>query len=434
VELARSREAEKLQYQLDGLQTRMFRMEELLKSGEQLQARVREAEVAVAALAAAREVLATMGDPTVRLAAFDRATARRDEALGKLAEERQALDEPSGPPVPFWRSRAFLGGLGVAVAALVAGMATPLGALALLAIPASGGSTWIALRWISASERHERVERRSAYLADRERKIRETWERDGAEVRAAIQATGTASSSEARELWDRVREAEAALEGERRRVVEWEEKAETRDAAADRARLQREIGEIEARLTADSGGYVRDPATVEQEIARVDAELQAPDPGPAGDPVPAASAPVVDPLRALMERAAAETGQTPGTALRGIQQRLSLLLGSLSGQRLGGLLVDERGNLVVQGAGRSVPVGTLAPAERDVCYLALRVAFLEGAIAGNRAVALLADPFGGLPEAARRILARQLKQMARSGQVIHATADVVFREAADHAS
>jgi hypothetical protein len=49
-------------------------------------------------------------------------------------------------------------------------------------------------------------------------------------------------------------------------------------------------------------------------------------------------------------------------------------------------------------------------------------------------VALADDAFAGLPEAARRIAARLLKQAARPGQLVHATRDPIFREAADHAS
>jgi hypothetical protein len=433
-ELARAREAEKLQARLDGLQTRMFRMEELLKEGEHLRARAGEAETAREALAPAREALGTLGDPAARLGALERATARRDEALARLSEERQALGEPetSAPPGPPWRDLLLSGGLGVSALALLGGLLSPLGGMALIAIPASGVSAWRALRWVNASEGHERSSRRFQYLADRERKIRDAWEKETAPVRAALAAAGVASTSEARDLWQRVREAEAAVEAERSAIEAWEARAETRDAAADRARLQKEIGEIEARLTGD-GAWSRDPQAVEQDLARLDAGGTVPGPAPVA-PEPPPVAPGVDPLRSLVERAAAETGQTAGSALRAVQQRLGLVLATLSGQRLAGLLVDERGNLVVQSGGRPVPVATLPPPERDACFLALRVAFLEGAVNGQRAVAVLADPFGALPEGTRRAVARLLKQVGRAGQVIHATTDIAFREAADHAA
>jgi hypothetical protein len=75
---------------------------------------------------------------------------------------------------------------------------------------------------------------------------------------------------------------------------------------------------------------------------------------------------------------------------------------------------------------------TLPPGERDLVFLALKVALLEQALAGGRAVALLEDAFAGLSDGVRRTAARLLKALAKPGQVIHATTDPAFREAADH--
>jgi hypothetical protein len=76
----------------------------------------------------------------------------------------------------------------------------------------------------------------------------------------------------------------------------------------------------------------------------------------------------------------------------------------------------------------------LAPADRDLLWLALKLAFVEHALSGGSVVAVAEDAFAGLPESARRFAARLLKQMARPGQLLHATADPSFREAADHAA
>jgi hypothetical protein len=49
-----------------------------------------------------------------------------------------------------------------------------------------------------------------------------------------------------------------------------------------------------------------------------------------------------------------------------------------------------------------------------------------------KVVAFADDAFAGLAEVARRRAGRMLKQVARPGQLVHATADVAFRESADH--
>ncbi len=56
------------------------------------------------------------------------------------------------------------------------------------------------------------------------------------------------------------------------------------------------------------------------------------------------------------------------------------------------------------------------------------------ALAAGKVVAVSDDAFSGLSEGARRFAARVLKQIARPGQLVHATADPSFKEAADHAA
>ncbi len=115
-----------------------------------------------------------------------------------------------------------------------------------------------------------------------------------------------------------------------------------------------------------------------------------------------------------------------------VSQRVVQVLPALSAQRLTGCHVDERGNLLVQASGRSVPAGSLPPGDRDLCFLALKLGLLEQALAAGKAAAVLDDVFAGLPETVRRTAARLLKQLGRAGQILHATADPAFREAADH--
>jgi hypothetical protein len=75
---------------------------------------------------------------------------------------------------------------------------------------------------------------------------------------------------------------------------------------------------------------------------------------------------------------------------------------------------------------------TLAPADRDLVWLALKLALLEQAVAAGRQVAVVEDAFAGLSDGARRTAGRLLKALAKAGQVLHATSDPAFRESADH--
>ncbi len=436
-ELTQAHAAEQIQSRMDSAQSHLFKLEEMLKSGEQVKERLRAAQAGVAVFSKGEAALAVLGDPEKRLAACARATARRDEALSKVAAEREAQEgEASTLPASLLRQPGFVAGLGVGALALLAGLVTDLRALALAAIPATGWSAFEGLRWVGRAEASEQQGRRTRWLADRERKAIEIWERETADVRGAMAAAGVANHAELEDLHARAREARSALAEAEAGFETWQARAETKDAEAERVAVQQEIGTLEGQLTGQGGGFVRDVHSLEQEIARLEREVEA---GPfeslgevaIADPVPAQ--PRGEIFRTLMERGASELGLTQGAALRAIQPRVLQTLPVLSGQRLTNFFVDERGNLQVQAAGKLVPVVTLGPAERDVCFAVLKVAFVEQGLAAGKAIAVVDDAFAVLPEGSRRVLARVLKQVAKGRQIVHGSTDVAFREAADHA-
>jgi hypothetical protein len=220
-------------------------------------------------------------------------------------------------------------------------------------------------------------------------------------------------------------------------VAEWEADAQTTDALAEHGRVEEAMRAVEAELSQQAGGFVRDVQSVQAELARAEVEAAAPEPAasPAAlvQAIPAAAAaPVREALRGLLERAAAELGGSPASVARELTPRASQALAGFTLNRLTGVSADDRGNVQVVSGGRPVPAMTLPPGERDLVFLALKLALLEHAVASGRSVAILEDAFAGLSETARRTAARLLKTLARPGQVIHATADPAFREAADH--
>ena len=436
-ELEQARAAERIQSRMDAAQSHLFKLEEMLKSGEQVKERLRAARAGVEVFASGEAALETLGDPVARLAACAKATARRDEAVAKVAAERAAQEgAPSGAPPPLLRSPGFLAGLAVGAVALIVGLFTELRTLALAAIPATGWSAFEGLRWVGRAEGAEQAMRRARWLSDRERKAIELWERETSAVRAVMVSAGVTTLADLEDLLGRSREARASLAEAEAGFTAWQGRAETQDAEAERVAVQQEIGALEAQLTSGTGGFVRDVHSLEQEITRLERAVETGPFEPLGEVAmgePVAPPPRGEPLRTLMERASADLGLTPGAALRALQPRVLQLLPSLSGQRLANFFVDERGNLQVQAAGKLVPTATLGAADRDLCFAVLKVCFVEQGLAAARSVAVIDDALAVLPEGSRRALARVLKQLARGRQIVHGSGDVVFREAADHA-
>ena len=441
-ELQRAKIAEKLQYQLDGLQAQLFKQEEALKAGQKIREGLATAEEARAELEPAARVAARLGDADATLAAFEKATARRGEAAAKVAAERENLAavETRGAPRPPWLDPLFWAGAGggivIAVAAAIGSRSIPdLRYLSLLDIPAFGWAAWVALRWVSALEDWERLGRKRQAIDGWEKKVESQLGKEVADVKEAASALGVANVAELKDAIARVADADAVVSEWRKRLADWEALPASRNAMSERARVQAALDGIEQKLTAEAGGFVRDVASVEAEIRRLETEASSPAPAaraPSPPPPPARAA--GDPLRTLLERAAAELGGSPAAAGRSVAKRASQALVGLSFQRLQAVVVDDRGNVQVQTGGRSVSAATLPSADRDVVWLALKLAFLEQALASAKLVGIAEDAFGGLSEGSRRFAARLLKQIAKPAQILHATSDPSFREAADHAA
>jgi hypothetical protein len=435
-ELGRSADTQELQARLDALQTRLFKSEEALREGGRVREALAAAEGALTALDGVAQAERLLGDPAARLQASVRADARRAEALAKAAAGRAAADAAVAPPLR--QVRGLWGGLGAGAAVIAAAaaggrIAPQLRYLALLDVPAFGWAAWSALRWIGQRERAERAARRRRQVDEFERKAQDAWERETAPVRAALAAAGLRDAAELHEALGRLNDARAAAEDARRRSAAWEASPEVGDAREARGRLEEEIRDVETRLAGAAAGFAREARVVQAEIERAEAELRAaeePEPAPPAWPEapPAPRSP--EPLRALLAAAAAELGGDPAVRVAELAERAGHLAAGFSGQRLS--LVLDGGALRVVSGGRAEREVDAAPADRDLLFLAARVAVLERALAAGGAVALADDAFAALPEATRRLAARLLKHAARSGQIVHATSDRAFLEAADH--
>ena len=450
-ELEKAKVAEKLQAQIDELQHRQQELEQAFRGAAAYRADVERAEAALADHGPARDLLARLGDPDAKVALFEKATARKAEADERVAQEREAIarEAEQESPVPFWKNHVFwacaAGGLVLLAAGIAGGLVrTELRYVSLLDVGGFGYAGWIALRWIGGEEAKDRLARRRKVVDEWEKKVLAQYRRDTADVIDAVNElrgapipgatrTGVTNTSELREALARAREALALVEEAKRKLHDWESSPEIEKAATDKARVDEELRALEAKLAAEAGGFVRDVRSVEQELQRLEAE--AANPQPAAPAAPAAPARAAgDPLRTLVERASAELAQSPAAAVRAVSQKASQTLSGVSFNRLGGLQVDDRGNLQVTSGGRPLPVGSLSPADRDLVWLALRLAFLEQALAASKAFAIVEDAFGGLSDGSRRFAARLLKAIARPGQLVHATTDPSFKEAADHAA
>ena len=437
-ELERARATEKMQARIDALQGRQREIEDALHAGRRIREGLEKAEAERSELEPLARAAEALGDAPARIAAHEKAAGRRDEAVARAAAERESIGalEERGAPPPLWKLPELWIGAGAGIAALavgVAGAVTSSGLrwVALLDVPGFGWAAWVAWRWVGTLEQWERIARKRRIVDDWERKKVDGFEREAADVQAALRAANLSSLADLKEALGRVADADAVVAEWRRRLAEWEGSAEATEARARKAEVEAQLRDAESKLAGEVGGFVRDSRSVEQELRRVEAEAAAPRQAPAAPAAAPPPRPAGDPIRRALEAAAPELSQSPAGAGRAVQARASQVLSGLTFQRLPGLSVDDRGNVQVTSGGRPGPASSLAPPDRDLVWLALKLALLEQGLAGGGQVAMVEDAFGGLSDGARRFAARLLKQIAKGGQVIHGTSDAAFREAAD---
>ena len=449
-ELVKAEAAEKLQYQLDGLQSRLFKLEEALRNGQRLREAVAEAEGQLASYQPISAAAASLGDPEAKFTALGRALVRRDEARRVAEQDRRVLAEAEAlgaPPQP-WRDPRVLGAGGVGLVCLGLGVAgavegSELRYLALLGLPFFGLAGWLVHTWLDREAAWERLGRRRRAVDEQAEKAEQQFQHDAAEVAEVLKRLGLTKPEELRDHLLRLDAARQSVEERRGALAAWEGDPETAGALAEKGQVEEELRVVENELASEAGGYVRDLRTVESELARARAEGDAPLPAaePAPDalsplpPLPLAeeeAAPPAEPLHGLLAAAALELGGSAAAAGRAVAVKASQLVAALSGNRFSGVGTDDRGNVQVLVGGRPAPAMSQPVADRDLIYLALKLALLEQAVATGRTVAVVEDVFAGLPEAGRRAAGRFLKQAAKAGQIIHATADAAFRESADH--
>jgi hypothetical protein len=282
---------------------------------------------------------------------------------------------------------------------------------------------------VIALEEHGRADRRSKLIEEHEHKVLGGFERDTLALREAARALGLAGIAELKEAMAKLGAARGGVAAARERLQAFEARPETVSAQEEKARVEAELRDLEAELTRQAGGFVRDARTVEMEMRRVEEEAALEDSASPSISPPSATA---DPLQDVLDRAALELGGSAAAVARSIQNKASQLLQAFSGERLTSLAIDDRGNLLTQASGRTLPAAGLAPVDRDLVFLAMKLALVERGLSDWKLFALADDAFAGLAESARRRAGRAMKQVARPGQLVHATADVAFRESADH--
>lgn len=373
------------------------------------------------------EVLGDLPDdlgPT--LVAWGAAERERDLALDRIAAERASFDVRlrDGKPAPLWKDLRFVAACVIGLAALGAGMFTPLHILALLNVPAFGAAAALGVRWVGQLQAVDAAGRMAALFAERERKVGAAWEAATTALRAAMERAGVQSAAA---LQEQVKLRAAAKAEVAEAVAERDAMRERHAPVAARLEgLQRESAELEIQMTALAAGAWRPRALVEAELAALrghgDAPLAARIPEallqkPAGE----------DRAKRMLAQAASLAGLDADALGSRLATRVSQYLAALTDERWKAVEITAAAGLRCEGLAWS----ELLDHDRTLALLSLQLALIEAVGTRHRLPVVYDDPFGFLDDAHQQQLGRMLLALGKRVQVIHRTSSDAMVACAD---
>ena len=200
VEERAAQELEQLQFQLDGMQQKLFQIDDTLKGVERLRVDQQKATHELSLLPVVTQ------EAVAQVQRLPQLIQKRDDTLKRIADERATL-EGDGTAAPTLASlgqdRMFVGAISigagsVAAAVIGSGFNPDLRMLALLDIPGFGLAVLRACQHISQVRKQQGVGRQLSLLTDRESRTNKAFDSELRDAKALMKQLGVETVGEAR--------------------------------------------------------------------------------------------------------------------------------------------------------------------------------------------------------------------------------------------
>lgn len=444
-----------LEFEIDGLQKRLFELDGKLKPLLTLRRSAQQAEDQAKHFA---DIAKVPGDLVEHGNRLQRIRVDHERELERLAAERDGLLESAktldrrgrqNPVAVAQRDRFVQVGMGVGVGAvllgILGGMAMPsLRWLAFLDIPGFGLALYGGLRVLAALEGGAAVGRRLERLELEKKKLEERFKIDEQHLTAMLQQHGykmeqlpdLAARLSARD------EAQRLVEQTRSALTEAERGGDAQSFEAQQRELQARLRSLEEQLQGQ-GGY-GGHGDLERERADILAMLSGPPKAAAKkapEPVVEKAAPAMGEGSSGGRQPAADLARRLLDLARDIYlvpieelapkvaPRASQVLAALTDGRYREVrfVRNVETVLVDAASGEELPYGYLPALDRDLTWLAVKTALIEGAVQRGRVPVVFDRSLDHLPDAKGPLLARMLGFLAAGTQVVCITAKTTIR-------
>lgn len=440
-----------LEFEIDGLQKRLFELDGKLKPLLTLRRSAQQAEEQAKRYA---DLDGVPGDLVEQGERLRRIRTEHDRDLERMGGERDQLLESAktldrrgrqNPIAVAQQDRFVQAGVGVGVGAILLGVIgalsfPPLRWLAFLDIPAFGVALYGGLRVLGNLESGAAVARRLERLDIEKKRQEERFRIDEQHLTAILKQHGY-TIEQLPDLAARLTtrsEAQRLVEQTRAALTEAEKAGDVQTLEAQQHEQQARLRSLEEQLQGQ-GGFTghgdleREKADIEAALAAPAAPASAAEPEPSPAAVETASSrglqPAPDLGRRLLELARDVFLQPIEEIAAGYAPRASQMLATLTDGRYREVrFVHNLQTHLVDGAsGEELPFGFLPAADRDLAWLSIKIALVEGALKRARVPLVFDRSLDGLPDAKGPLLARMLAFLAGGAQVVCITAKTTIR-------
>ncbi len=276
-DLARAEEIEQIEFELDGLHTQVFQIEEKSKGIPALEGNVREVTEKLRKYTGCEEL---PPDLEAKVESYKKLNTQKSEELGKLEEERKQLEaelDLYSLKREFYREPLFIAGAAAALLALICAIAfsrsswISLGTAPFL-FGGAGACIYSLWKFWSSKEKAAKTKEQITGWDEKIRVMGKRFEIEGSFIRRLLEKTGAIIPEEilARQKEYRVLLAEKKrLEQEK---TDYLARVNLTEAEAQKAQLKAEIDKRQNRLL-EMGGVAMDPLEMRREIKHLESQL-----------------------------------------------------------------------------------------------------------------------------------------------------------------
>jgi hypothetical protein len=459
-EYRRHAEMKTSEFLQDGLRTKLFEVEALLRKREEARAKIAEINLELKDIEKVPKLPDGIDE---RIDAYKRHLKTKEAELEHLLprqdEAHQDLQAMIPPPFEekdfrgmrspldmviavLKKDRQFQAGLGVMLLGIVGSFFV--GALAVVAIGGLAFSVIYRLFMVvmKKKEQFDALRKGVDAIDEQVRLVERKWDIETTVVRNLMKAYDTDSPQEMKEIESKRDE----LAGKRKRFEDAISGLALangeKDLDKEHAKITRQIAVIDEKLQSLSDKLSTDPKEIEPQIERLDRDVaRAEGRKPtsrgklfgteeAGDEEGDAGRNVIV---TMVETWCATRQADLGKLLRSIQESFQKNVRAISGGKLTDAQFDATGSVSVRDEGRAgTPFEMLDGMGKDAVYLALRLTLFQLESRGQgRPVILLDDPFE-FEDGRLALVSRAFKALGSDAQVLHLTSRPIHQRLADH--